>query len=171
MTRAGCRVRVPGAARGGRVQGATDGGNPCAPLHAASTGGHHSWYERGFTMIELLIVISIIVILASLGMVQYRNSVIRAREAVLKEDLFRMRDAIDQYYADKNKYPSSLDDLVSDGYLRELPVDPFTQSKDTWQTVNAEPNASDTTAIPGIYDVKSGATATALDGTIYSEWD
>lgn len=127
--------------------------------------------SRGFTMIELLIVISIIVILASLGMVQYRNSVIRAREAVLKEDLFRMRDAIDQYYADKNKYPSSLDDLVSDGYLREIPVDPLTQSKDTWQTVNAEANVNDTTAIPGIYDVKSGSDATALDGTRYADWN
>jgi len=125
----------------------------------------------GFTMIELLIVISIIVVLASLGMVQYRNSVIRAREAVLKEDLFRMRDAIDQYYADKNKYPSSLDDLVSDGYLREIPVDPITQTKDSWQPVNAEPNVNDTTGTTGIYDVKSGSDATALDGTQYADWD
>ena len=78
-------------------------------------------------MVELLVVISIIVILASMGMAQYRNSVVRAREAVLKEDLFRMRDAIDQYYADKNKYPSSLDDLVTDGYMREVPIDPITQ--------------------------------------------
>ena len=82
-------------------------------------------------MIELLVVISIIVILASMGMVQYRNSVIRAREAVLKEDLFRMRDAIDQYYADKNKYPSSLDDLVTDGYLRELPDRPLHAARRT----------------------------------------
>ena len=126
---------------------------------------------RGFTMIELLVVISIIVILASLGMAQYRNSVVRAREAVLKEDLFRMRDAIDQYYADKNKYPASLDDLVSDGYLREIPIDPITQSKDTWQPVNAEANVNDTTAMPGIYDVKSGAEAAALDGTRYADWD
>ena len=124
----------------------------------------------GFTMIELLIVISIIVVLASLGMVQYRNSVIRAREAVLKEDLFRMRDAIDQYYADKNKYPSSLDDLVSDGYLREIPVDPITQTKDSWQPVNAEPNVNDTTGTTGIYDVKSGSDASALDGSKYAEW-
>ncbi len=122
-------------------------------------------------MIELLVVISIIVILASLGMVQYRNSVIRAREAVLKEDLFRMRDAIDQYYADKNKYPSSLDDLVTDGYLREIPVDPITQSKDTWQVINQEPNVNDATAQPGVYDVKSGSDQTALDGTRYADWE
>jgi general secretion pathway protein G len=125
----------------------------------------------GFTMIELLIVISIIVVLASMGMTQYRNSVVRAREAVLKEDLFRMRDAIDQYYADRNKYPSSLDDLVSDGYMREVPIDPMTQSKDTWQPVNAEANVNDATAEPGIYDVKSGSDQSALDGTRYADWD
>jgi general secretion pathway protein G len=127
--------------------------------------------DRGFTMVELLVVISIIVILAAMGMAQYRNSVIRAREAVLKEDLFRMRDAIDQYYADKMKYPSGLEDLVTDGYLRELPVDPFTNSKDTWQAVNAEPNVNDTTSQPGIYDVKSGSNETSMDGTPYSDWN
>jgi len=127
--------------------------------------------QAGFTMIELLIVISIIVVLASMGMTQYRNSVIRAREAVLKEDLFRMRDAIDQYYADRNKYPASLDDLVSEGYLREVPIDPMTQSKDTWQPVNAEANVNDTTAEPGIYDVKSGSDQPALDGTRYADWE
>ncbi len=125
----------------------------------------------GFTMIELLIVISIIVVLASMGMTQYRNSVVRAREAVLKEDLFRMRDAIDQYYADRTKYPASLDDLVSGGYLREVPIDPMTQSKDTWQPVNAEANVNDTTAEPGIYDVKSGSDQSSLDGTRYADWD
>jgi general secretion pathway protein G len=122
-------------------------------------------------MVELMVVISVIVILASMGMAQYRNSVIRAREAVLKEDLFRMRDAIDQYYADKTKYPASLDDLVTDGYLREIPVDPFTNSKDTWQPVNAETNVNDTTAQPGIYDVKSGSEELGLDGTRYADWE
>ena len=133
--------------------------------------GGRSVADRGFTMVELLVVISIIVILAAMGMAQYRNSVIRAREAVLKEDLFRMRDAIDQYYADKMKYPSGLEDLVTDGYLRELPVDPFTNSKDTWQAVNAEPNVNDTTSQPGIYDVKSGSTETSMEGTPYSDWN
>jgi general secretion pathway protein G len=129
-----------------------------------------SW-PRGFTLVELLVVISILVILASMGLVQYRNSVLRAREATLKEDLFRMRDAIDQYYADKNKYPSSLDDLVTEGYLRAIPVDPFTNSKDTWQAINAEANVNDTTAQPGIYDVKSGSDETSLEGTKYSDWE
>ena len=90
--------------------------------------------DRGFTMIELLIVLSLIVILATMGMTQYRTSVIHAREAVLKEDLFRMRDAIDQYYADKNQYPSTLDALETDGYMRQVPEDPFTRSKDSWTT-------------------------------------
>src|SRR5207248_236119 len=85
------------------------------------------------------VVISIIMILATMGMTQYRNSVIYAREGVLKEDLFRMRDAIDQYYADKGQYPSTLDALVSDGYVRKLPEDPFTKSSTSWQTVPAFP--------------------------------
>jgi general secretion pathway protein G len=122
-------------------------------------------------MVELLVVISVVVILASIGMARYSNSVVRAREAVLKEDLFRMRDAIDQYYADKTKYPSSLEDLVTDGYLREIPVDPFTNSKETWQAINAEANVNDTTSQPGIYDVKSGSEETGLDGTRYADWD
>ena len=122
-------------------------------------------------MIELLVVMTVIIVLASMGMVQYRNSVVRAREAVLKEDLFRMRDAIDQYYADKNKYPASLDDLVSEGYLREIPVDPITQSKDTWQPVNAEVSVTDPSGQTGIYDVKSGSDQTALDGTRYADWE
>lgn len=127
--------------------------------------------DRGFTMIEMLIVMTLIIILASVGMVQYRNSTLRAEEAVLKENLFRLRDAIDQYYADKTKYPSGLDDLVSEGYIREVPVDPMTKSKDTWQTTPAEPDANNPASAVGIYDVKSGSDRTGLDGTRYSEWE
>ena len=126
--------------------------------------------EPGFTMIELLVVVSLIVILATLGMSQYRMSIVHAREAVLREDLFRMRDAIDQYYADKNQYPSTLDALVSDGYMRQIPEDPFTKSNSSWQTVPAEPDPNNPTAEPGVYDVKSGAETTAIDGTKYSDW-
>ncbi|HEX6975090.1 MAG TPA: prepilin-type N-terminal cleavage/methylation domain-containing protein [Vicinamibacterales bacterium] len=125
---------------------------------------------RGFTLIELLVVLALISILASMGIVQYRNSVQRAQEAVLKTDLFRMRDAIDQYYADKNKYPASLDALVTEGYLRKIPEDPITKSADTWQTTPAEPEPGNATAEPGIYDVKSGAQGTSLDGSNYSDW-
>ena len=127
--------------------------------------------ERGFTMIELLVVMTLIVILATMGMTQYKTSQVYAREAVLKEDLFRMRDAIDQYYADKGQYPSTIDALVSDGYLRKVPEDPFTKSSSSWQTVPAEPDPANPTAEPGVYDIKSGSDGTALDGTKYSEWD
>jgi general secretion pathway protein G len=126
--------------------------------------------QRGFTLIELLIVITLITILATMGIVQYRNSVQSTREAILRTDLFLMRDAIDQYYADKSKYPASLDALVSDGYMRKIPEDPITKSADTWQTVPAEPDPGNPSAEPGIYDVKSGATGTALDGSSYADF-
>jgi general secretion pathway protein G len=122
-------------------------------------------------MIEVLVVITLIVILSSLGMAQYKSSVQHAKEAVLKEDLFRMRDAIDQYYADKTHYPATIADLVSDGYLREIPEDPMTRSKDSWQTENAEPDANNPGSTVGIYNVKSGSEETALDGTRYADWD
>ncbi len=127
--------------------------------------------DSGFTMLELMVVMTLIVVLATMGMTQYKSSQIYAKEAVLKEDLFRLRDAIDQFYADKGTYPSTLDSLVSDGYLRKVPDDPFTKSNSTWQTVPAEPDPNMPTAEPGVYDVKSGADGTALDGTKYSEWD
>lgn len=126
--------------------------------------------NAGFTLVELLVVISLISILAAMGLVQYKNSIVRSQEAVLKTDLFRMRDAIDQYYADKGKYPASLDALVSDGYLRKVPEDPITKSASTWQTVPAEPDPNNPSSDPGIYDVKSGAQGTALDGSSYADW-
>jgi len=125
---------------------------------------------RGFTMVELLVVMSIIVTLATIGLVQYRQSIIYARESVLRDDLFKMKEAIDQYYADKNEYPATLADLVSRGYLRAVPKDPFTGSDSTWQTVPAEPDPNNPIAALGIYDVKSGAEQTALDGSRYSDW-
>jgi general secretion pathway protein G len=126
--------------------------------------------ERGFTLVELLVVISLISILAAMGLVQYKNSIVKTKESVLKTDLFRMRDAIDQYYADKGKYPGSLDTLVSDGYLRKIPEDPITGSSDSWQTVPAEPDPNNPSSEPGIYDVKSSAPGTALDGSNYTDW-
>ena len=126
---------------------------------------------RGFTLIEVLIVVTLIVVLASIGMPTYQNSVRRSREAVLREDLFRMRDAIDQYYADKNKYPQSLADLVSEGYLREIPKDPMTDSADTWAVEPAEPDPANPVAEPGVYNIHSGSDQTALDGTRYADWN
>ena len=124
----------------------------------------------GFTMIELLVVVSLVIILASIGMAQYKNGVVRAQEAVLKENLFRLRDVIDQYYADKQQHPQSLEELVTAGYLRAIPKDPFTGSAETWQIVEAEPDPANPATELGIYDVKSGSEKTALDGSKYSEW-
>jgi general secretion pathway protein G len=126
--------------------------------------------QSGFTLVELLVVIALISLLAAMAVVQYRNSIQKTQEATLKTNLFRMRDAIDQYYADKGKYPSSLDALVSDQYLRKIPEDPFTKTADTWQTVPAEPDPGNPSAEPGIYDVKSGAPGQSLDGTTFADW-
>jgi general secretion pathway protein G len=127
--------------------------------------------SAGFTMIELLIVMTLVVILAAVGMTQYRNSVTRAEEAVLKENLFRMRDAMDQFYADKNKWPADLAELVTEGYIREIPTDPITKSKDTWQTEQAEPDGNNPASTGGIDNVRSGSDRIALDGTPYSEFN
>jgi general secretion pathway protein G len=126
--------------------------------------------SKGFTLIELLVVMTIAVILASVGMTLYGTSVTRAREAALTEDLFQMRKAIDEYYADKQKYPASLEALVSEKYLREIKPDPFTNSVDTWQTTMSEPDAANPSAETGIWNVKSGAPGTGSDGRPYSEW-
>lgn len=132
-----------------------------------------AWRARaqdGWTLIELMVVVSLIVLLAGLAMTGYGNAVRVSQEAVLKEDLFRMRDAIDQYYADKSKYPPSLDTLVTDGYLRAIPEDPFTKSNSTWQVINAEPDPANPAADLGVYNVKSGSDRSSLAGTPYSEW-
>jgi general secretion pathway protein G len=126
--------------------------------------------DGGWTLIELLVVLSIILILASMALTQYRNSVQLAREAALRSDLFLMRDAIDQYYADKGRYPENLDALVSERYLRAVPRDPITSASDTWQTVQAERDAGSVASTTGIIDVKSGSPDTALDGSRYADW-
>jgi general secretion pathway protein G len=126
--------------------------------------------SRGFTLIELLVVMTIAVILAGVGLTLYGTSVTRAKEAALSEDLFQMRKAIDEYYADKQKYPPDLEALVSEKYLREIKPDPFTLSVDSWQTVMSEPDAANPSAETGIWNVKSGAPGTGSDGRPYSEW-
>lgn len=131
---------------------------------------HHSRSDRGWTLIELLVVLSLIMILASLAMNQYKTSIRTAEEAALKSNLFRMRDAIDQYYADKGQYPASIQALVSEGYMRAIPMDTITRSTDTWTTIPAEPDPSRPTADPGIYDVRSGSDAVSLNGTRYADW-
>ena len=127
--------------------------------------------DAGWTLIELLVVITLIMLLASISLVQYRNTIVSAKEATLKSQLFIMRDAIDQYYADKGKYPESLQALVTEQYLRSVPRDPFTDSTDTWQTVAADPEPGAVTASTGIFDIKSGSDANALDGSRYADWN
>ena len=125
--------------------------------------------ERGFTLIELLTVMFVMSVLVGIALPQYRNAVVTAKEATLRENLFRFRDLIDQYQADKAKYPASLEALVEDGYLRKIPVDPITGRPD-WQTILAEPDPDNPGEAPGVYDVKSSSGEVSLSGTPYSEW-
>jgi general secretion pathway protein G len=140
-------------------------GNVCPETRAASA----RFRQRGFTLIELLIVVTILVVLAGIGLSTYSTSVTRAKEAVLRENLFRLRDSIDQFYADKGTYPADLASLVTEGYMRQIPRDPFTESADTWQTVMSEPDPANPNAVPGVFDVKSGAEGVSLDGTPYAD--
>jgi general secretion pathway protein G len=128
--------------------------------------------DRGFTLIELLVVMAIIGILASIGIPMLLKTPIKAKEAALREDLFTFRSCLDQYKADKGHYPESLQVLVQDKYIRKVPVDPFTKSADTWELVFEEPSSAETATEqpPGVIDVKSGSTETALDGTPYNTW-
>ena len=125
---------------------------------------------RGFTLMELLIVITLIITLAGIALSSHATSVRRAKEAVLKENLFKLNDALDQYNADKGNWPPDLSSLVTENYLRQIPKDPFTESTDSWQLEMSEADPSNPDAAPGVRGVKSGAQGTALDGTNYTDW-
>jgi general secretion pathway protein G len=121
--------------------------------------------ERGFTLIELMIVMSILAILLTIAQPTYRDSKIRAQEAVLMENLFTMRDVIDQFYVDKARYPDSLEELKEGSYIRSIPKDPFTASRETWQLIPPPEGAEG-----GLYDIHSGSDRLAIDGSPYNEW-
>ena len=125
---------------------------------------------RGFTLVELMIVIAVLSILLAISVPIYQTTILHAREAVLRDDLFQMRSLINQYTLDKHQAPQSLDDLVTAGYLRKLPVDPFTNSNTTWQPVQDNSMMSIDETQPGIVDVHSGSDAISSQGTPYSSW-
>ncbi|HUA17297.1 MAG TPA: type II secretion system protein [Bryobacteraceae bacterium] len=124
----------------------------------------------GFTLIELMIVMAIIAVLMSVAIPIYNRSITRSKESVLKNNLFTLRNVIDEYTYDKQKAPQSLDDLVSDGYLRQVPIDPITGSADTWKLIMEDATNTVNQTQPGIFDVRSGSDKTSLEGTPYSEW-
>jgi general secretion pathway protein G len=130
----------------------------------------NSKQDAGFTLIELMIVMAIIGILMLVAVPRFQAAIRMAQEAVLKEDLHVLRSAIDSYTMDKQKAPQSLDDLVQDGYLREVPVDPFTRTKDSWVTDSSGKLQSLDQSEPGIDDVHSGSEETGSDGQAYSTW-
>jgi general secretion pathway protein G len=120
---------------------------------------------RGFTLVELLVVFTIVALLLTIAVPRYFGSLDKSKEAVLKENLYQLRGAIDKFYGDKGKYPDTLDALVSEKYLRSLPLDPMTDSATTWVTVPPQDPQKG-----GVFDVKSGAQGHASDGTSYAEW-
>ncbi len=126
--------------------------------------------QRGFTLIEILIVMTIVSILVSIAVPLYQRAIVRAKESVLKNNLFTLRTVIDEYTYDKKRAPQSLEDLVNEGYLRQIPIDPITGSNQTWVVIMEDALTAVDQNEPGIFDVRSGAEGVALDGTPYSEW-
>jgi general secretion pathway protein G len=124
----------------------------------------------GFTLIELMIVMAITAVLMAIAVPIYTRSIQRSKESVLKNNLFTLRTVIDEYTYDKQKAPQTLQDLVSDGYLRQVPVDPITGSNDSWKLIMEDATNTANQTQPGIVDVRSGSDLTSLEGTPYSEW-
>jgi general secretion pathway protein G len=125
--------------------------------------------KKGYTLLELMIVVAIVGILVTLAIPTFQQSAMKAKEAALKQNLFTMRSVLDQFYADRGDYPESLESLVEEKYLRAIPIDPFTKSSTTWNEIYEEQEEGDDSPA-GVYDVKSGSDDVALDGTPYKDW-
>jgi general secretion pathway protein G len=134
------------------------------------SGRRRAFGRNGYTLIEMIIVMAIISILIAIAVPLYQKSLLRTKESLLKNNLFTMRTVIDEYTYDKQKAPQTLDDLVNDGYLRAVPLDPITNSTQTWRLVMEDAVTSIDQTMPGIYDVRSGSDQTSLEGTRYAEW-
>ena len=139
------------------------------PIQPGRTARNRPAARRGFTFVEMMVVISIIVILVSMAIPVYQKSILRARESVLKNNLFTLRTVIDNYTYDKEKAPQALQDLVSEGYLRDVPIDPITGSNQTWRLIMEDATQSVDQSEPGIFDVRSGSDKVGLDGRPYSD--
>jgi len=126
--------------------------------------------RNGYTLIEMIIVMAIISILLAIAVPLYQKSLLRTKESLLKNNLFTLRTVIDEYTYDKQKAPQTLDDLVNDGYLRAVPLDPITNSSQSWRLVMEDAVTSVDQTMPGIYDVRSGSDQKSLEGTSYAEW-
>jgi general secretion pathway protein G len=126
--------------------------------------------QLGFTLVELMIVMAIIVILIGIAVPYYQKSILRAKESVLRNNLFTMRQVIDEYSYDHQKAPQALAEVVSDGYLRAIPIDPMTGSNQSWVIIMEDPNTAANTNEPGIFDVRSGSDKASLDGSKYADW-
>lgn len=140
------------------------------PGKAAASSRAANRRRFGFTLIELMVVMAVIAVLMSIALPIYSRTIQRSKESVLKNNLFTLRTVIDEYTYDKQKAPQTLDDLVSDGYLRQVPIDPMTGSADSWKLIMEDASNAANQQEPGIWDVRSGADGTSLEGTPYSDW-
>jgi general secretion pathway protein G len=151
------RLTLHGEAVGGLEAGAQ-------PTRALRTSG------RGYTLIELIIVMAIISVLVAIAVPLYQKSLLRTKESLLKNNLFTLRTVIDEYTFDKQKAPQTLENLVEEGYLRAVPIDPITGSAQTWRVIMEDSLTAVNQIQPGIYDVRSGSDQRSLEGTLYSDW-
>lgn len=154
----------------GKAEGSVAERKQAAVARMRESGTRRELLCRGFTLIELMIVMAIISILLAIAIPIYNKSILRSKETVLRNNLFTLRTMIQEYTVDKQHAPATLDDLVSEGYLRQVPIDPITGSNSSWKTIMEDTPAGGSNQAPGIFDVESGSNKVSLDGSNYSDW-